>query len=220
MDFRYQQNRVKALGKRKVKFSVLTEGEKEKPRKEKKILIPDKAISPEAEGEKEKPRKEKKILIPEKAISPEEDRVYSILGADDTECKDILPLPNSFDGGKAFLIPDDAFSLEDRVYSILGADDTECKDFVTLPYSIDDDKAFIRFETLAVIETLREVHSKDEDSISVIQRFEKMVIDYCSNDIDLRLFPTVVDNTTQHVNDVSDNFKDSGQAIAEGLDYS
>lgn len=75
----------------------------------------------------------------------------------------------------------------------------------------------IPFETL--IETLREVHSKDEDSISVIQRFEEMAIDYWKNDIDLNLF-SKVDSTTQHVNHASDNFKDFDQAIQEGLDYS
>ena len=98
---------------------------------------------------------------------------------------------------------DKATNREDRGDSIVDrADPTQYK---------------IPFETL--IETLREVHSKDEDSISVIQRFEEMAIDYWKNDIDLNLF-SKVDSTTQHVNHASNNFKDFYQAIQEGLDYS
>eukprot|EP01036_Dinobryon_divergens_P031313 gene31313-40685_t len=95
---------------------------------------------------------------------------------------------------------DKATNREDRGDSIVDrADPTQYK---------------IPFETL--IETLREVHSKDEDSISVIQRFEEMAIDYWKNDIDLNLF-SKVDSTTQHVNHASNNFKDFYQAIQEDL---
>jgi hypothetical protein len=131
---------------------------------EPQIRVNDKRKGVLTEGEKEKPRKEKKMLIADKAIN-REDRGDSIV---------------------------------DR------ADPTQYKDFVPWPFRVDDDKASIPFETL--IETLREVHSKDEDSISVIQRFEEIAIDYWKNDIDLNLF-SKVDSTTQHVNHASVNSK-------------
>ena len=142
------QSRVK--DKRKVNYGVFPEGEKEKPRKEKKMLIADKAIN-------------------------RKDRGDSIVAR---------------------------------------ADPTQYEDFVPWPSRVDDDKSSIPLETL--IEKLKEVHSEDEDSISVIQRFEEMATDYL---IDLNLF-SKVDSTIQHVNLASDNFKDFDQAIQEGLDYS